>query len=86
MTFLDALRAALPAPGRTHHLPIRRASWLPGHRIRWIHEANRWAFANLFESDILCEPYQRRQLDLSRMQGCLTPETMLAGDWEVVEP
>lgn len=79
MTFLDALRAS-----RALSRPIQQ-----GSRIQWHASAGRWVFANRFEPDLLAvdimsEAYRHRQIDLSRMQGCLTPEAMLADDWEVV--
>jgi len=85
MTFLDALRAS-----RACNRPIRQASWCLGHRIQWHAKDGRWVFANRYEPDLLLatavtrDDWTHRQLDLSRMQGCLTPETMLAEDWEVV--
>lgn len=82
MTLLDAIRASLPTGDRATHLPIRRASWMPGARILWHRDT--WQFGTGGSLGVLDT---HRMLDVidGRPQGCLTPESMLADDWEIFQ-
>lgn len=86
MTFPEALTTSRPNDPLAHHRPIRRASWVHGLRIQWLPQHSRWAFGNQFTPDLAApDPRGDRHLDLTAMQGCLTPDTMLESDWEVAE-
>lgn len=79
MTLLEALTASQLG----HSLPIRRTCWVHGIRIQWIPTSARWKFGNSFESDLLLAG--ARDLEPLKPQGLLTPDSMLATDWEVVQ-
>lgn len=83
MTLLEAIRAAVPADPLTSHGGIRRASWVEGHRIQWAPAQMCWLFGNRFEVAPLTA-IGRRWSAGEASQGILTPESMLAEDWELV--
>lgn len=76
MTLPDALREA------GHGASIRRRSWVAGFRIAWSHAQLRWIYGNMFTPSPL-DPATSRELDPFDSQGCLTPMSMIADDWEV---
>jgi hypothetical protein len=59
---------------------IRRASWVPGLRLFWSDSHGGWRYANEFEATL----GQSRPLIL-QTQGMITPETIVADDWEVID-
>lgn len=75
MTPSEALRAT-GGPYGFDQLPIRRRGWVDGLWI-WSTIALQWQYRSADE------PGPRALLTVP-MQSCLTPETMLAEDWEVV--
>lgn len=86
MTLQEAIRASQPSESRCDHLPIRRAVWAHGNRIQWFPGEIRWKFANSSTTAPLTNPRAGIPLELEQSQRCLTPESMLADDWEVVQP
>lgn len=73
MTILEALRSA--DTGGPYYRGIRRRSWLEGLRIWYSRESLHWWCVSDDVAHALCD---------SPTQQCLTPETILADDWEVV--
>lgn len=59
---------------------IRRKTWVEGLRLFWSDAHLGWRYANAFEAAL----GQSRKLDLDS-QGMITPETIAADDWEVID-
>lgn len=74
MTLREALRTADSWPD---YLPIRRREWVAGLQIWWSQSKLSWMFTSAENAEAGRLP---------EGQGVLTPETMLADDWEVVTP
>lgn len=95
MTLLEVLDAARPPAGdvESAHRAIRRRCWVVGHRIQWWPQRSCWLFGNAFSQRSLVGAERHRQLPLlgsmdppdptGASQGLLTPDSMLADDWEL---
>ena len=75
MNLPDAIRAA-NFTGR-----IRRRGWVTGFWVWWSPEQQSWMYRNAFET--MLDPPGSRKLDMNESQGCITPATIVADDWEV---
>lgn len=86
MTIIEAIERSLPTPTRREHLGIRRLCWMHGRRIQWDAKSTRWKFGNEFVPNLLSLERDPgvRELDAMQSQGCLTPESLTAIDWEIV--
>lgn len=86
MTIIEAIARSSPTSTRKEHLAIRRLRWQHGRRIQWDAKSTRWKFGNEFQPNLLSHDRDPgiRELDAMQSQGCLTPESLTAVDWEVV--
>lgn len=85
MTIIEAVQRSMPTATRIHHLAIRRLCWVDGRRIQWDPRRLRWMFGNPFTPEVFTDVLSNhRELNEHASQGCLTPESLAAIDWEVV--
>lgn len=80
MTLLDALRAS--DTGEPEYLPIRRRGWAAGLRIWYSRSSVRWL---VMQTDEYGADVRVLNLCETPCQMCLTPETILADDWELAQ-
>jgi hypothetical protein len=80
MTIIEAVQRSMPTATRLHHLAIRRLCWVGDRRIQWDPRRTAWIFGNAFTPDVMLSS---RELNEHASQGCLTPDSLVAIDWEV---